>query len=63
MTKAAVAYSISQLGLEEPEITSVGVAPGLCDTKMVQDLIKGQCKCSTSLPSKIGGLNRANTHG
>ncbi|KIX96485.1 uncharacterized protein Z520_07751 [Fonsecaea multimorphosa CBS 102226] len=42
MSKTAVAFSVSQLKLEEPSIITVGVSPGLCDTKMVRDLMKGQ---------------------
>lgn len=48
-SKAAVSYNLSQLALEEPDIISVGVSPGLCDTKMVQGLRVGQCKSSLSL--------------
>lgn len=42
MSKAAVALLITQLALEEPELTVIGVSPGLCDTKFIQDLLNGK---------------------
>lgn len=51
-TKAAVAFCISQLRLEEPEVTSIGVSPGLCDTNMIRGLIEGQSKPFISLMSR-----------
>jgi hypothetical protein len=43
MSKAAVGFLIQQVAFEEPEITAVGISPGLCDTKMVGGLLKGEC--------------------
>jgi len=40
-TKAAVNYVIKVLKLEEPDITCVGVYPGVADTPMVKDLFGG----------------------
>ena len=42
MSKAAVAFLISQLHLEEKDITAVGISPGLCDTKMIESLRSGK---------------------
>ncbi|KAF4474648.1 short-chain dehydrogenase reductase [Fusarium agapanthi] len=42
MSKAAVAFNIRQLSLEEKDITAIGISPGLCDTKMIQDLRAGK---------------------
>ena len=42
MSKAAVAFLISQLHLEEKDITTVGISPGLCDTKMIESLRSGK---------------------
>ncbi|KAM5353700.1 hypothetical protein ACJ41O_000350 [Fusarium nematophilum] len=42
MSKAAIAFIIMQLGLEEREVTAVGISPGLCDTKMIADLRSGK---------------------
>jgi NAD(P)-dependent dehydrogenase (short-subunit alcohol dehydrogenase family) len=44
MSKAAVEFEIKQLKLEEPNVTSIGISPGLCDTKMVGSLIAGKRK-------------------
>lgn len=44
MSKAAVEYEVKQLHLEEPLVTSIGISPGLCDTKMVQTLNTGRRK-------------------
>lgn len=41
MSKASVAFLIKQIALEEPEVTAVGISPGLCDTKMVAGLLTG----------------------
>ncbi|KIW77600.1 hypothetical protein Z517_10046 [Fonsecaea pedrosoi CBS 271.37] len=41
VSKAAVAFEAKQLHLEEPSLTVLGLSPGLCDTKMVQDLMNG----------------------
>ncbi|RVX70797.1 hypothetical protein B0A52_05448 [Exophiala mesophila] len=40
-SKAAVAFVVKQLQLEEPTLTVLGVAPGLCDTKMIHVLAEG----------------------
>ncbi|KAJ5801959.1 uncharacterized protein N7503_004409 [Penicillium pulvis] len=42
MSKAAVAFMVKQLHLEEKDITAIGISPGLCDTKMVASLRSGQ---------------------
>lgn len=44
VSKAAVAFEAKQLHLEEPSLTVLGLSPGLCDTKMVQDLMEGARK-------------------
>ncbi|KAL2411094.1 hypothetical protein ABEF95_000519 [Exophiala dermatitidis] len=41
-TKAAVNYVIKALTLEEPEITAVGLYPGVVNTPMVQAILKGE---------------------
>lgn len=41
VSKAAVAFEAKQLNLEESSLTVLGISPGLCDTKMVQDLMNG----------------------
>jgi len=46
MSKASVGYLVKQLNLEEPDVTVVGVSPGLCDTKMVKGLLTGERKRS-----------------
>ncbi|KAL4804823.1 hypothetical protein BDV18DRAFT_161915 [Aspergillus unguis] len=42
MSKAAVAFMIKQLHLEEKDITAIGISPGLCDTNMIASLRSGQ---------------------
>ncbi|KAH7019578.1 hypothetical protein EDB80DRAFT_561303 [Ilyonectria destructans] len=42
MSKAAVVFMIKQLHLEEPDISAVGISPGLCDTKMIENLRAGK---------------------
>lgn len=44
VSKAAVAFEVKQLHIEEPSLTVLGLSPGLCDTKMVQGLMEGACK-------------------
>lgn len=44
MSKAAISFMVKQLSLEEPEVTVIGISPGLCDTKMVGGLLNGSCK-------------------
>lgn len=39
-----MAFEVKQLHLEEPSLTVLGVAPGFCDTKMIQVLLEGGCE-------------------
>lgn len=65
MSKAAVAFEVKQLHLEEPSLTVLGLSPGLCDTKMVQDLkVEGACESTQPAfsgdkhPLTMGGICR-----
>ena len=49
--KAAVAFEAKQLAIEEPLLTSIGISPGFCDTKMVAGLFDGTCKLLSHLQS------------
>jgi NAD(P)-dependent dehydrogenase (short-subunit alcohol dehydrogenase family) len=44
LSKAAVAFEVKQLHIEEPSLTVLGLSPGLCDTKMVRGLMEGACE-------------------
>jgi NAD(P)-dependent dehydrogenase (short-subunit alcohol dehydrogenase family) len=55
MSKAAVEFEIKQLEFEEPEVTSIGVSPGLCDTKMADSLRAGGRKLIHS-PQNVWNL-------
>ncbi|KAK6382170.1 hypothetical protein LTS17_004056 [Exophiala oligosperma] len=48
-TKAAVNYLIRVLALEEPEITAVGLYPGVVNTPLVQGIFRGDCMSKQEL--------------